>query len=514
MLKRLLKSMSAIVAGQLLNIVGNLTLVPLFLSHWSTGVYGEWMALSAVVAYFGVSDLGMNAAAGNVLTAAYASEDMKRYRYLQGSAMAFYVVMAFSLSLILAILIAFLPIPAWIGIRQIPASIAAPVIWILAATVLWQMPASLLRCVYRTTGNLAATQWYWNLQFGGGLAATVIVLTLHGGILSLALWNAVPAAIVTTAIWLSLRRSYPELLPKLSEARIEGLRELLGPSLLFGLIMLSSALTLQGPVILVSMFLGGTAVALFVTTRTLTNILRQVTNALQNALWPELTRMGAVGAEETIRFGHRLYAISAVTITAAFAGALWFEGGSVISIWTGGKLTPDIWLLRFLLIALVLQAPWLASSLFTQANNRHRYLAFSYVLSAIFTLTAIALLLRSLGLVAVPLGAIIAEGLVNYHFVVKDACKVIGENYARYAMRIWFGVVVISCAAWGAGYLGHAIAIGPAPARWIEVGVMTTLAAILAAWGVALRKKDRSHLVIWGNARLTSFRGATVKHAA
>jgi hypothetical protein len=59
LLKRLLSSISAIFAGQLLNIVGNLLLVPLFLSRWSTGTYGEWMALSALVGYFGVTDLGM-----------------------------------------------------------------------------------------------------------------------------------------------------------------------------------------------------------------------------------------------------------------------------------------------------------------------------------------------------------------------------------------------------------------------------------------------------------------------
>src|ERR1019366_5663352 len=109
MLRRLLKSISAIFAGQFLNISSDLAMVPLFLSHWSTAVYGEWMALSAVVAYFGVADLGMNAAAGNVMTAAYACGDLKRYRYLQGSAMAFYVGMAFSLTLLFGILTFLLP---------------------------------------------------------------------------------------------------------------------------------------------------------------------------------------------------------------------------------------------------------------------------------------------------------------------------------------------------------------------------------------------------------------------
>src|ERR1017187_6562914 len=99
-LKRLFRSLSALFAGQFLNIVGNLLLVPLFLSRWSSGVYGEWMALYAVIAYFGVTDLGMNLAAANGMTEAYARHDIGRYRYLQSSAMTFYVGMAFSVSIL------------------------------------------------------------------------------------------------------------------------------------------------------------------------------------------------------------------------------------------------------------------------------------------------------------------------------------------------------------------------------------------------------------------------------
>ena len=98
MLKRLLSSISAILAGQFSNIAGNLLLVPLFLSRWSTGVYGEWIALSALVGYFGVTDLGMSSAALNAMTGAYARGDLIRYRQLQGSAVTFYVGMAFSVS--------------------------------------------------------------------------------------------------------------------------------------------------------------------------------------------------------------------------------------------------------------------------------------------------------------------------------------------------------------------------------------------------------------------------------
>ena len=150
------------------------------------------MALSSVVAYFGVTDFGMNLAAANAMTAAYARGDLARYRYLQGSAMAFYVGLALGVSLLFGFLTTVLPIPAWIGIREIPPSVAAWVTWLLASRLLWQMPADQLGSIYRSTGNFAAAQWLWNLQSIGLLAATAMVLLLHGGVLRLALWGAAP----------------------------------------------------------------------------------------------------------------------------------------------------------------------------------------------------------------------------------------------------------------------------------------------------------------------------------
>jgi O-antigen/teichoic acid export membrane protein len=418
--------------------------------------------------------------------------------------MAFYVGMALSVSLLAGFLVDLLPIPAWIGIRHIPPVVAAWVTWLLASRLLWQMPAAQLGSIYRTTGNLAATQWFGNLQSIGLLGVTVGVLLLHGGVLHLALWGAAPMIAVTTGAWLSLRRSHPELLPKLSGVSIAGVRELLNPSLLFGLIMLSMALTIQGPVVLVSMTLGGTAVALLVTTRTLANVVKQMVAPVQLALWPELTRMDALGAEASLRLGHRLFVGGSVMLCAAFAGALWFEGPEVIAVWTRGRLTPDIRLLRVYLLALVLQAPWLASSLFTTANNRHRRLAHCYIVSAVFTLVTVALLLPRYNLIAVPLGGLVGEALACYHFVVKDACAVLKEDYTRFAARLWAGVAAISCAAWGAGYLGHSLAVGPAPFRWLEVGVLTTMAAALSGWGFGLGKHDRLSLVRWGKSKWSS----------
>src|ERR1035437_10596733 len=93
--------------------------------------------------------------------------------------MAFYVGTAFSVSLLFGFLTALLPVPAWIGIRHIPPAVAAWVTWLLASRILWQIPAAQLGGIYRSTGNLAAALWFWNLQSIGLLAVTATVLLLR-----------------------------------------------------------------------------------------------------------------------------------------------------------------------------------------------------------------------------------------------------------------------------------------------------------------------------------------------
>ena len=74
MLKRVAKALNATLFGHLIARVGSFVLVPLFLSRWSASLYGEYMALFAAVSYLSGLDIGMQLAAVNRLTKAYASE--------------------------------------------------------------------------------------------------------------------------------------------------------------------------------------------------------------------------------------------------------------------------------------------------------------------------------------------------------------------------------------------------------------------------------------------------------
>ena len=78
----------------MVNLAGTVVLVPLFLAHWSVGVYGEWLVLSSLANYLSTLDLGMNSAAGNALLASHVRGDSEEFMRCQRSALAFYLTLA------------------------------------------------------------------------------------------------------------------------------------------------------------------------------------------------------------------------------------------------------------------------------------------------------------------------------------------------------------------------------------------------------------------------------------
>jgi O-antigen/teichoic acid export membrane protein len=65
MLKRLTRGSAATLMRQMINLVGQILLVPVYLKYWGPQLYGEWQILSASVAYLTLLDLGVQTFAAN-----------------------------------------------------------------------------------------------------------------------------------------------------------------------------------------------------------------------------------------------------------------------------------------------------------------------------------------------------------------------------------------------------------------------------------------------------------------
>ena len=499
---RVVRGFAALVCGQGIRTFGHLLLVPLYLRYWSATAYGEWLALASLTAYLSTFDLGVNTAGVNRLTQEYARGDADAYARYQAAALAFYTVVAVAGSLLLAAAAWLLPLAAWLGLRAISPDEAAWVAWLLGAQILLAMPVGFMAAVYRTTGRLAWTEWLGNARAVAALALVPLVLGLGGGMPALAASQLLPlVAIVAFVLW-HLRRSWPALLPRLPLARVHALRVLLAPSLLFALMTLANALTLQGAVLLLVTQLGGAVVAVFVVSRTLTSLVRQAVFTVNNALWPHLTALEATEDYPRLRTMHRLSVLGSSALAVAFAAALWHVGEEVIAVWTSGRLGADVTLLHLLLVQVALQAPWVASSVLPAAFNRPRILAAATAAASVVGLAVAALLVDPLGAWAVPIGLITGEALACYVFVPREACRLARADYRPFALRQWLTLSAAAALAFPAAAGAAWLIGGPAVLRWGLVGMAAFTGSLLAVWLVGLGADERAMALRAGRASL------------
>ena len=494
---RLIKHFFAIASGQIINLLGNLILLPLFLRHWTPLVYGEWLALSSLTSYLGTLDLGVNSAVGNRLLSAYTRGDREDYMRNQNSAAAFYLSLAVGGTLLTGLVAWLLPATFWTPVTRGVVPGVSWIVWLLALQVLWMMPVGLLINFYSTVADPARSKWLNNCKTGGALLMTVAGLLLGCRLRTMALLQLVPLAVVGVHILWDMRRRFPQFLPGLSHAQAAVMRELLQPSLMFALIMVAMSLSQQGSVLVVSSVFGGIAVTVFTAVRTLSGVAMQAVKMIATTAWPDATILYAAGDFARLRQLNRLVVTASMTLCVAISAALWFEGTSVIYVWLHLRVSAAF--LRLMLLYLVLQAPWLANSLVPAAINQHQKLAWSYLASGVIAILSMVVLAPRLGMNAVPVGLIIGEALACYHFVLKDACALIAEPYAAYAARLWPGLALVFIAALLAGWLAHQSAWGPPVLRWGEVGAATLLISCLMArslwvgaseWELLCRKAD------------------------
>src|SRR3989442_1118980 len=253
----------------------------------------------------------------------------------------------------------------------------------------------------------------------------------------LAVAGTLPVAANALFVLFDIRRRFPRLFPGFAAARFSVLKELTHPSILFCLLLIGNLIAFQGSIVLVSAVMGGLAVAVLSISKTVIDVIRQALYSISLALCPDLARMEALGEFEKLRKIHRMMVAGTAAITLALVASLWYEGPQIINMWTRGRIETDAMLLRLFLVFVAFQTPWAASSTIAVATNKHKVQAVSYFFAAICGIGLVAMLLRPLGLWAVPVGLTLGEAFGCYHFVIKASCNIIGESYSAFARRFW-----------------------------------------------------------------------------
>jgi O-antigen/teichoic acid export membrane protein len=211
---------------------------------------------------------------------------------------------------------------------------------------------------------------------------------------------------------------------------------LIKPSLSFLAFPLGNAMALQGPLLIMGLLFGSTAVATFSTLRTLSRIPLQVANVFNASIWPEMST--AFGARDfaMMRKLHQQSLLTTALLACAVSGVILAAGAFIVRGWLGSSVTYDATMMWALLTIASAMAVWGISGMLLSAINAHTRMVTIYLIVNGMCLGLSYVMGSLLGLHWFLAPLVLAE-LVMLCIAFPMALRASGDSFADFTRCQW-----------------------------------------------------------------------------
>ncbi len=428
---RLMKGFAAQGFAQIVTLVIQIGSVPLFIHFWTKFVYGEWILLSTVPAFFALSDLGFANAAGTEMTMRMGRGD--NAGALKVFQSAWVLVTGVSLLVIGTMLacVHLLPLGRWLHVSTLSHTELVTVVSILVFQVFFDLQTGLIATGYRCDGNFAIGTLVRNIQRLAEFVVAAIALLCGAHMIALALSVTLTRLAGNLLSMLDVRRRSPWLAYGWKHADVPTLKLIASPAITFMGFPIGHALSLQGMVTVIGATLGPVAVVSFSTSRTLTRFVWQILNAITNTVWVELSTAFGANDITLARNLHRQACQAAMWLAVICSAALYVTGPLIYRLWTHGKVAFDPVLFGLLLIVVICNSLWSTSYIALVAVNRHQRLAVVYIAATGLSLALAFVLTRIIGLHGAALSLLVIDVFMST-YVVKRSLALVHDTLPEF----------------------------------------------------------------------------------
>lgn len=409
MFKRIISSLGLSAIIYFIATVGQIISVPLLLHAWGDGLYGEWLALTNLVASLNLLNAGVQTHVMNLLIGHYVRGEIEVGRRILHSALRLYVLLC-GLALTATLALAFTPsLGSFLNIRDLPASHLRIILLIQGLLATYTILEGLLMSLLIVTKQMPRRLFYTLIERVMFIGVPILVAALGGFPLAVSVVVALVMALIAWTQFRDVRKRSPFTLG-LEAGSWKDAFSLLPPSLTFFAVTLSYQLLTTGVVLVVSAGIGPAAVALYSTTLMLTNFVRSLIFQGLNVLWPEITSDAAQGSKNLF-FWYRLALKLMGTFVMIMALILYTLGPDILLYWTGGRLDVDGTLNAILVLYLVVHVPELVARTFGLATSRQSQIFKIELAAALLVILLSLFLLPSFGLRSVAWALVIGQAL-------------------------------------------------------------------------------------------------------
>jgi O-antigen/teichoic acid export membrane protein len=433
--QRLLKGLGANAFGRLVTVIIQIVSVPLFIHFWGVKLYGDWLVLTSIPAYFTLCDLGFGSAAANEMTMCVAQGDRKTALSVFQSAWLLISVIALGIILLLLSLIWLVPVSSWLKLTYIGQVQAATIILLMLVVVLINQQALFLLAGFQCEGDYAWGILYLNLTRFLEFLTTSTVVLLGAQPMATSLAICCAWGVGTLGMWIALHNQSPWIIHGYAHASLKHIKQILKPAIAFLGFPLGNALSIQGVTVLTSVLLGPTAVVALSTLRTLSRLPWQAVNVITNTLIPELSMAFGRGDLNLARSLHRRTCQASIWLAVAIVIGLAIMGPWIVRIWTNGKVEFDASLFYILLLIVIINAIWNNSQAVAIAINKHQQIALRYVVCTFLSLALAIGFARLWGLKGIALSLLTIEVAMAI-YVVSSSLSLLKDSLTDFLVEV------------------------------------------------------------------------------
>ncbi len=379
------------------------------LRFWGPELYGEWLVLSAIPAYLLLTDMGFGSVAGSDMTIRVSANDYKGAIETFQSTMALVLLCTAAIMIVLGAFCWLIPIHRILHLTALSPAEARLTLILLSINCLIMLQWGVIAAGYRSCGNYARVMLYVNCIRIVECASFFVLLFTRARPPQLAALMLIISLLGTAWLVFQHYRCIPWLPYGFHFARSSRIRELARPAFAFMAFPACAAISIQGITLVIGLILGPIAVAVFNPMRTLSRAALQLTDAVKNSVWPELSTA----------YGHKDWSLARRLHRSAFQLSMFLAtvtlillaifGPRVFTLWTHGHLHFDATAFNILLISVLANSVWNASSSVALSANRHERMSMFYMTLSVSAIILAFLLLPRMGLSGAALATLFAD---------------------------------------------------------------------------------------------------------
>jgi O-antigen/teichoic acid export membrane protein len=468
-----------------------LLLMPFLVRHLGDRLYGFWSLAAAFIGYYSLLDFGLSSAVSQYICIAIGRGDPAECRKVFNIALRVQSLLGVFALLATGLIAAATP---WLCRNPADAALFWRVIVVLGVNAALGFPTRVYQGVLDAEFRFDIQSWLVLLGLILRTALVVCAILAGGGLLALA-WMTLFATLPIMALQIFFAKRVAPW-ARIDSSKIERKRTvaLFSYSVYTFLTSIGDSLRSQIDPIVISGFVGLAAVTHY---RVASVFIAYYVNAMISSLGtfqPVMSRLHGAGDQagmEKVFF----FATKVSICASVFVGfGLIFWGKAFIGRWMGRSYEDAYWPMVVLSLSALLDVCQSPSIMLLYATFKHRFYMYVNLSEGIINIIVSIVLARSLGILGVALGTLIAAFLIRVVAQPLFVCKASGLHYGAY-MRFLSWNLLRCCALIGAAVGLSAWGLRPTYPRLIGSALCATAIYSIGCWLFVFTAREREHLL-------------------